>query len=232
MNEESKRVLADFEEASQQGWLRAAELEAIRQEIEAKGLSPGRTHCLRRQIMQVLQRQAPDEQSKLLVNWADQAMRSLASASGPATQTRVYFTPGDACHGAVLRCLDAARASLDICLFTITDDRITDGILRAAKRGVRVRIITDDEKAWDPGSDVYLLAATGLPVKKDFSADHMHHKFAVVDDRQVITGSFNWTKGSSNNYENILICVEPLVTAAYRQEFDRLWDIMDPVRTS
>jgi mitochondrial cardiolipin hydrolase len=128
--------------------------------------------------------------------------------------------------------LDAARVSLDICVFTITDDRITDRIREAAKRGVRIRIITDDEKAGDDGSDVYRLAAAGLAVREDFSADHMHHKFAVVDGRQVITGSFNWTKGSANNYENTLVCNAPQVVSAYREEFERLWDMMDPVRTS
>lgn len=232
MNEESKRVLSGFEEASREGWLDPSDLQAICQEIEAKGLPPERMDWLRRQVMQVLHRQAQDAKSKHLVTWADNLMGLLASTGQPNQSSRVYFTPGDDCHEAVLGCLDAARSSLDICVFTITDDRITDRIRQAAKRGVRIRIITDDEKAWDPGSDVYLLAAVGLPVREDFSADHMHHKFAVVDDRQVITGSFNWTRGSSNNYENILICGDLQVVSAYRQEFDRLWNIMDPVQST
>jgi mitochondrial cardiolipin hydrolase len=167
-----------------------------------------------------------------LITWADKAMRFLANAPGLSRSTRVFFTPGDACHEAVIACLDTALSSLDICVFTITDDRITGRIRQAANRGVRIRIISDDEKAWDAGSDVYLLAATGLQVRVDFSEDHMHHKFAVVDDRTVITGSFNWTRGSIYNYENILVSGDLDAVSAYRQEFDRLWNIMDPVRTT
>ena len=143
--------------------------------------------------------------------------------------TRVYFTPGAACHEAVLGCLDAARSSLDICVFTITDDRIAYAIRRAQRDGVRIRIITDNDQAWALGSDVYSLADAGLRVRQDFSPVHMHHKFAVVDNCQVITGSFNWTRGSSNNYENILICGDLGVVSAYSREFDRLWNMMDPV---
>jgi phosphatidylserine/phosphatidylglycerophosphate/cardiolipin synthase-like enzyme len=90
----------------------------------------------------------------------------------------------------------------------------------------------DEPRRGESGSDVYLLAAEGLQMREDFGADHMHHKFAVMDDRKVITGSFNWTKGSSNNYENVLICGDLQVVSAYGQEFERLWTIMDPVQTA
>ena len=229
MDEESKRVLSRFEEASREGWLNPRDLQAIHKELEANGPSSERLDWLRGQVMQVLHPKAKDEESRRLVTWAENVMRLLATGAGGDQATRVYFTPGGACHEAVLGCLDAARSSLDICVFTITDDRIAYAIRRAQRDGVKIRIITDNEKAWDLGSDVYSLADAGLKVRQDVDANHMHHKFAVVDDRKVITGSFNWTKGSSHNYENILICGDLQVASAYRQEFDRLWQIMKPV---
>jgi phosphatidylserine/phosphatidylglycerophosphate/cardiolipin synthase-like enzyme len=60
----------------------------------------------------------------------------------------------------------------------------------------------------------------------------MHHKFAIVDENEVITGSFNWTQGSSYNHENILICVDSQVVVDFRQEFNRLWSMMDRIQTS
>ena len=232
MDEESKRILSRFEEASREGWINSSDLQSIHQELEAKGHSSDRLDWLRGQVLQVLHPNAKDEESRRLVTWAENVMRLLATGSGVDQATRVYFTPGAACHEAVLGCLDAALSSLDICVFTITDDRITDRIRQAAKRGVCVRIITDNEKARDLGSDVYFLAAAGLSVREDFSADHMHHKFAVADSCQVITGSFNWTKGSCYNYENILLCSDLNVVTAYQREFNRLWDVMDSVATA
>lgn len=44
------------------------------------------------------------------------------------------------------------------------------------------------------GSDISLLASKGIPVRTDADKDsHMHNKFAIIDDKFVITGSFNWT---------------------------------------
>ena len=232
MDEESKRVLSRFEEASREGWVNRVDLQVIRQEIEAKGTSPERLDWLRGQVMQVLHQNAQDEVSRRLVTWAENVMRLLPTGAGLDQSSRVYFTPGGDCHEAVLGCLDAARSSLDICVFTITDDRITHHIRRARSRGVSIRIITDNEKAWDPGSDVYDLADSGFQVRQDSSPEHMHHKFAVVDDRQVITGSLNWTRSSSYNHENLLVCGDLQVVSAYRQEFDRLWSIMEPVRAA
>ena len=34
----------------------------------------------------------------------------------------------------------------------------------------------------------------------------MHHKFAIIDGKNLITGSFNWTmQAAMGNYENVLI---------------------------
>jgi phosphatidylserine/phosphatidylglycerophosphate/cardiolipin synthase-like enzyme len=42
--------------------------------------------------------------------------------------------------------LTAAQRQLDICVFTLTCNEIADAILAVHKRGVRVRIITDDDQ--------------------------------------------------------------------------------------
>lgn len=225
MDEEGKCVVSVFEEAMHAGWISATDVQVIRKEVQEKAGSSEYATWLRQQIMQVLIRQSPDEKSKCLVAWAGKALPLLDTGRS----TRVYFNPGDACHEALFTCLKAARLRLDICVFTITDDWITYEIRLAASRGVSIRIITDNEKAWDPGSDIYALADSGMQVRQDTGREHMHHKFAVIDDAQVITGSFNWTKGSCRNHENMIISDDLAVVAAYRQEFDYLWDEMQIV---
>jgi phosphatidylserine/phosphatidylglycerophosphate/cardiolipin synthase-like enzyme len=52
----------------------------------------------------------------------------------------------------------------------------------------------------------------------------MHHKFAVFDERLVVTGSYNWTNSAEHaNYENIILLDDPGVVNRFRQEFPRLW---------
>jgi cardiolipin hydrolase len=50
--------------------------------------------------------------------------------------------------------LNRTKRSLDICVFTITCNDISDTIAALWRRGVAVRIITDRETVSDPGSDI------------------------------------------------------------------------------
>lgn len=121
--------------------------------------------------------------------------------------------------------LRTCKKSLDIAIFTLTNNSISAAIKEAFERKVQVRLIADDEccKMW--GSDVVSLAAIGIPVKTDNAVRyHMHHKFAVLDNSLVITGSFNWTaQAVKYNQENILFFENKTVAKKYTKEFERLW---------
>jgi phosphatidylserine/phosphatidylglycerophosphate/cardiolipin synthase-like enzyme len=55
----------------------------------------------------------------------------------------------------------------------------------------------------------------------------MHHKFLVIDDIKVITGSFNWTRqANKSNMENIMIVEDQNIAKEYRSEFDRIWQLI------
>jgi cardiolipin hydrolase len=129
----------------------------------------------------------------------------------------------------LLNRLRTCRLSLDIAVFTITNDRIAAAIEEAHKRGVEVRLITDDECCKHNGSDVLKLAMLGIPVKTDNSKEyHMHHKFAIIDKKIVITGSFNWTtQAVLNNQENVLFIEDPGLAKQYCDEFEKLWGLFN-----
>ena len=123
-----------------------------------------------------------------------------------------------------LKGIDSAKATFDVCVFTITCNEIAAGIIALHKRGVRVRIITDDEQTNAAGSDVGKFIDAGIRVRHDDSPHHMHHKFAVLDGRILLTGSFNWTRSAVlHNKENILITDHPSLVSAYAREFENLW---------
>ena len=71
--------------------------------------------------------------------------------------------------------------------------------------------------------------ATGICVRCDSSAVHMHHKFALVDRRRLVTGSLNWTlQAVQKNKENVMVTEEPRLVTPFVQEFQRLWEANDP----
>ena len=134
------------------------------------------------------------------------------------------FSPDDNCVGKISDLFAQARSSVDICVFTITDNRIVEAIEKAHRRRVQIRVISDDDKAMDAGSDIERLDRSGISVRMDKSEHHMHHKFAIFDKRQLLSGSYNWTRSAAlNNDENFLVTSDPELLKAYTRMFDKLW---------
>src|SRR5262249_12398631 len=52
----------------------------------------------------------------------------------------------------------------------------------------------------------------------------MHHKYVIRDDREVWTGSANWTIDSWTRQENVIAHVtDGVIAQAFGQNFDELW---------
>lgn len=142
-----------------------------------------------------------------------------------SSKDRVFFSPGEDCLDAILYQMKLCRQTMDICLFTISDNRISEQIIEVAERGVMTRIITDNDKIFDQGSDIRQLHNAGIEIKVDNTDYHMHHKFAIFDTRTCITGSYNWTRSAAlYNHENILISQNLPVISSFQKEFNSLWN--------
>jgi phosphatidylserine/phosphatidylglycerophosphate/cardiolipin synthase-like enzyme len=175
--------------------------------------------------------EADSPDAKELVGWLEDVVKLLASQSlaGPgAAVAESHFSPSDSCPRRIARFISDARRTIDICVFTITDDRISSAILEAHNRGRRVRIITDDNKATDLGSDCDRLADAGIPVRVDRTSAHMHHKFALADSATLLTGSYNWTRSAAReNEDNFLITGDRRFVEAFRRWFEKMWKSLD-----
>ena len=167
-----------------------------------------------------------------VLNWLERVVKMLtplASTHPASAPSEACFTPEHDCAGRIVRLFEQARRSVDVCVFTITDDRITRAIEAAHRRGVRLRIVTDDEKQLDPGSDIERITTVGVQVRMDNTGFHMHHKFALFDGSLLLTGSYNWTRSASlHNEENFIITSEPRLLNAFSGLFEKLWSQFDP----
>lgn len=135
------------------------------------------------------------------------------------------FGPCENCSLRLRMLIAESSSSLDVCVFTITDNALAEALLAAHGRGLNVRVITDDLTSLDPGSDVFRLRDAGVAVRFDGRPEHMHHKFAVFDRRLLVTGSYNWTRTAArHNHENILITDQKPLVSAFLGEFERLWN--------
>jgi len=168
-----------------------------------------------------------DPQPAETLDWLEEVIRLLEATrnegENPAA-AEYSFSPQHDCPSRIGRLLGEARSTVDICVFTITDNRVTTAIIEAHQRQVAVRIISDNDKAGDLGSDIDRLLEVGIPVRIDRTDDHMHHKFAIFDKTRLLTGSYNWTRSASlHNNENFLITGDAELLKAFTRMFDKLW---------
>lgn len=182
----------------------------------------------RAKAFELAREEIDDPRSREVLGWLEDVVKVMypikATATAAVGASEALFAPKDDLCGRLVRLFDTAKKTIDICVFTITDDRLASAILRAHGRGVVVRIVTDDEKSEDLGSDIERLARAGVKVVMDQSEAHMHHKYAVFDGTTLLNGSYNWTRSAAErNNENFLITTDPGLVVAFAKQFATLW---------
>jgi cardiolipin hydrolase len=191
-----------------------------------QSLSPDAIRYLRNRAFALVRDLVADPvQAQAALKWLEQVVRTLdLQAQAAREPASAHFSPGESCRQKILTLCRAARRQIDVCVFTLSDNVLAEALLACHRRGVTVRLLTDNEKEFDAGSDVLWLRERGLPVRVDRSEYHMHHKFALFDECQLLNGSFNWTRSATtSNEENILVIEHPQLVSEFRAEFERLW---------
>lgn len=113
-----------------------------------------------------------------------------------------------------------ARRYVLICCYAFTDEDVFATLKYLSSKGVKVFLLLDE---WLESSRIY-----GLPMR-DFEVfvvrePLLHHKFMVVDGKELICGSANFTEsGFHRNVELILRTRRKDIVKAFVEEFERLW---------
>lgn len=124
---------------------------------------------------------------------------------------------------ACVQVIDSARRTLDVCVFEIDNELIVPAILAAHRRGVRVRVVTENDYLDELGPREFRRA--GIEVLPDNRTDLMHNKFMVIDDRMVWTGSYNFTENCAyKNNNNGILFIDEKIAANYAEKFRWFWD--------
>ncbi len=203
----------------------SGEKKELKQLIKDKKPSPQDFNVLRSEIFKIANQHVDLIPARNLLDWVETANKlTLSSPKKQESNARVYFSPGTQCREGIIQQIQQAKSSLHICVFTISDNEITNEIINASKRGIAIKILSDDDKTYDLGSDVQRMAEMGIPTKVDGTRGHMHHKFCIIDKETVISGSYNWTRSAADrNYENITIGTNARIAKIFLSEFDKLW---------
>lgn len=119
-----------------------------------------------------------------------------------------------------------ARRTLDIAAFEFNNPVLTRAVLDAHSRGVRVRMVTDNEHGLhDDNSTISQLLAVGIPVVDDNRSGLMHNKFMIIDSTEVWTGSTNFTINDVYRNNNNLIMIRAArMVDSYQSEFNEMFE--------
>lgn len=127
----------------------------------------------------------------------------------------------------IARHLAAASQSIQVAVAWFTDQQLLAILCKQAEAGLAVELMLandpinhqygpDYEALTRAGGQVYIVGNAG-------SGALMHNKFAVIDFKHTITGSYNWSYRAQQNHENITVTTDaPDLALQYYQEFSRL----------
>jgi phosphatidylserine/phosphatidylglycerophosphate/cardiolipin synthase-like enzyme len=133
-----------------------------------------------------------------------------------------YFSPVDKVVDKLVAQVNGAQHSIKFMMFTFTQKDITNAMIARSKAGVQVEGVIENRGASQGSAPVF--ACAHVPAKLDGNKYTMHHKVVIIDDKTVITGSFNFTETANDaNDDNVLIINSPAVATLYNQEFDKVY---------
>lgn len=179
------------------------------------------------------------------LEWSDQVVaRRLAgrSATNAASdedraakrgretaEAEVIAAFGPDSESLLLDAIQDAQHEILVAIYTMTSLPITEALQEAAQRDIRIHVKYDKGQI-DVGrmSDIMETFEeepniTVTPIEMSGRFASMHHKFAVIDQAAVFTGSFNFTvTAATQSYENAVLIYSDSIAEKYSAEFDAI----------
>lgn len=141
-----------------------------------------------------------------------------------ASRVTALFSPADGVANDVLGAVRAAKSSIHFMAFSYTAKPIAEAMIARSEAGILVRGVVETQNATGSGAAFGSLRASGIDVLLDGNCYILHHKAIIIDERIVITGSYNFTNSAErDNDENLVIVDDPRLARAYLDEFDRVY---------
>jgi hypothetical protein len=118
-----------------------------------------------------------------------------------------------------------SEKEIQIAVAWFTNEKLFDTLINCLEKGTKVSliIINDYINNGNYGLNFQLFIDRGGTLIYGNMDNPMHHKFCIIDNSILFTGSYNWTYYAENrNFENIVRLEERDLIDQYIQEFEML----------
>ena len=150
---------------------------------------------------------------------------AISIIGGAATKPKLVKTDAyfDNIANQIIHDLEQARVSIYVAMAWFTNQRIADKLIEKHKAGLDVKVVSfRDYTNVKFGVDL-----DEIPHKeiRGTKGGIMHHKFCVIDNQKVITGSYNWSDNAENkNDENAAVMYDNDRASDYSVTFRELFN--------
>ena len=144
-----------------------------------------------------------------------------------SANVEVLYAPDDAPLDRVITLYQQAKRYIYVSVYGLTYPRAVEALVAAKKRGVDVRMLTDQERTLEikQHSALQTLRLAGIPIRVNQHEGLMHLKQVVIDDEVNTSGSMNHTtSGNRYNDERMDIITDPAISRRARERFLSMWN--------
>ena len=129
------------------------------------------------------------------------------------------------CEKKIIELIEQSKEYIDVSVYSINNKKLVDALIRAHRRGIKLRVLTDKVQAAGKSSKIWDLIAAGVPLRVHTHKRIMHTKVAIYDGKSVSSGSFNWTEPAVHKNEEVcdIFVDDPQYTAQHQKLFDQRW---------
>ncbi len=152
-----------------------------------------------------------------------QSMPALFAPQGHKIE--VLFSPEDPVKERILDVVRGAKQNIVFMAFAFTDDALGKLLVEKVKADVKVQGVFEKTGSKSKYSEYSRLKRAKADVRRDGNKGIMHHKVIIVDQKTVITGSYNFSKNADkSNDENVVILHDnPAAAKHFLEEFQRVY---------
>lgn len=130
----------------------------------------------------------------------------------------ILFTPGCQCTKRIVDHINQAKKTVLVQAYSFTSKPIIDALIAKHKQGISVTIILD--KSQKRSLQVMKVNQSGIQVYIDSPPGIAHNKVIIIDEKEVFTGSFNFSDAAqTKNAENSVLIKDLKVVALYQEYF-------------
>ena len=178
----------------------------------------------------------------LLVFIATPVIALTSTAQKQLPQDGLIVIPSDETYGPArnlfTNILDGAENKIDLSMYQLKDQGMIDALMRAAKRGIKIRIVTEKnpyQHSYNQDKNnlggTQQLMQVGVPIQglaprflENNPKAQAHHKILIVDDTYAIVMSCNWDTPTLANTRDFAMIISKDKNPKDFQEINHIFE--------